>query len=204
MTALARTELSDQYPATIRAFSQNTKPRDGYREKSMVSALTSRDWQRLSGFARAQVLHDYVGVLRHEWDDRTALNWEPSADALQALTASLESLPHAANSELIATLRKEIEDTAVFSSFEAFRREDGEARIAELEDYDIWFSRNCPYLVLGLPVDDVNTAEIELQKRIKYFLDHMPDGIGLEETYTERAWDYARQAYPELRKVNLN
>lgn len=200
MTALAHIELSDQYPVTIRAFNENANLTDRYRTQSMVKTISSGRWQRLSGFARAQVLHDYVGVLDRKWDDQSARTWEPSRDALRALKKALDSLA-SADVELVAALRQEIENTKVHDGFEAFRREEGDERERTLEDYDLWFSRNSPYLVLGLPLADVDAAEAELWTRIDFFLNRMPDVIGLEETYTERAWDYARRAYPELRQA---
>lgn len=202
MTALAHIELSEQYPITIRALSQS----DRFRTQGMASAMTGGRWQRLSGFARAQVLHDYVGVLRRDWNDQSARAWEPGSEALQKLKQDLDSVA-GADGELIAALRQEIDNTTVYDGFEAFRMKEGDARLitAEgndiVEAYDIWFSRNSPYLILGLPTDDPAAAEEGLRRRIGYFLSRMPEGIGLEETYTARAWDYARRAYPELRKA---
>lgn len=200
MTSFARIELSDQYPATIRALNQHGNVSDDYRAQSISKSLRSPRWQRLSGFARAQALHDYVGVLNRDWDDDAARAWQPTPKALADLRVRLQALPASAGDDLIVALNQELSHTELFDSFDEFQRSDDDRPFDELEQYDIWFSRNSPYLALGLS-EDVEVAETELRQRVDYFLQRMPTGVGLTKTYTDRAWDYARAAYAEMRKA---
>lgn len=153
---------------------------------------------------RNRMVFDAVELLRGTW--RAESN--PDVFDMEGLRREMAGLRAAGNSpepDLIDRLAKvvtEVEDTTP-STFKAFQASaEGSRAFSDLgpglNEFDDWYRRYRPYLLLGVP-DTPEAAEETLRERIKWMVDKIaPEqggDEGLRELYLDDAWFYVREKY---------